>query len=518
MSFINCKVGIMLGLAAFTCAFANDTTADTLVVPNGSFETPETPFVDTRVDHWQKNQKPDWYDESGGFLWDQLAGVFKNTEPGQPDHIVNIDGNQALYLFAVPQAGFFQDYNSVDWNDAAPSREFNATYQPGNSYSMKVGVVGGGGGMVEGATLQLVLYYRGSLGQMVTVASAQVTHTTALFPDVNHLVDVEVAVPPVKATDEWAGKNIGIMMVSTVAGDKAGGFWDIDNVRLSAMPAPSEVPNGSFELPTTTFVDTRVDLWQKTAKPEWYDESGGFLWDQLSGVFINTAPGEPDHIDNTDGNQALYLFAVPEVGIFQDYESNDHAHTAPLNAFTTTFEPGKSYQLNVGVVGGGGGMVEGATLQLGVYYRDTNGNRVNIGSSTVTYTPENFPNTTHLVDYQVNIPVVKADDAWAGKHAGISILSTVSSTTVGGFWDLDHVRFTAKEGEDISIKISKKESNLRIAWNSVVGQSYQVQTSQDLVSWSDLEIPIAGDGSELQKVIDANQPTRFFRVVVSTLP
>ena len=32
-----------------------------------------------------------------------------------------------------------------------------------------------------------------------------------------------------------------------------------------------EIPNASFESPVTTFVDTRLDSWQKTSKPDRYD-------------------------------------------------------------------------------------------------------------------------------------------------------------------------------------------------------------------------------------------------------
>ncbi|KAB2660577.1 MAG: hypothetical protein DVB32_04855, partial [Verrucomicrobia bacterium] len=75
--------------------------AESLVVPNHSFESPATTFVDTRVDSWQKFSKPFWYDESGGYYWDQLIGGFKNSTPDKADHIDNVDGDQVLYLFAV---------------------------------------------------------------------------------------------------------------------------------------------------------------------------------------------------------------------------------------------------------------------------------------------------------------------------------------------------------------------------------------------------------------------------------
>src|SRR5436190_21307504 len=70
------------------------------------------------------------------------------------------------------------------------------------------------------------------------------------------------------------------------------------------------VPNGSFESPQTSFVTLQVDSWEKTLK----DQPGG-QFDQLVGIFKNTTNGAADHIDNMDGEQAVYIFAVPGVGI-----------------------------------------------------------------------------------------------------------------------------------------------------------------------------------------------------------
>ena len=74
---------------------------------------------------------------------------------------------------------------------------------------------------------------------------------------------------------------------------------------------PIYIPNASFELPETNFVSAEIDSWQKSEKPWWYDESGGFLWSQLTGVFLNLPSTDPNHIDNCDGKQAVWLFAVP---------------------------------------------------------------------------------------------------------------------------------------------------------------------------------------------------------------
>ena len=64
-----------------------------------------------------------------------MTGVFKNTEPGKSDYIDNCDGAQAVYIFAVPQAGLFQE--------PVPS---SARFEVGSSYTLTMGILGGKAG------------------------------------------------------------------------------------------------------------------------------------------------------------------------------------------------------------------------------------------------------------------------------------------------------------------------------------------------------------------------------------
>jgi hypothetical protein len=96
--------------------------------------------------------------------------------------------------------------------------------------------------------------------------------------------------------------------------------------------------------------------------------------------------------------------------------------------------------LKLGVNGGGGGMQPGATLQVDLYYRDASSNIVTVAATMITNNLDNFPNQTHLFDYEVCVPVVKAADPWAGQHIGVRILSTVTTNLQGGYWDIDNVR------------------------------------------------------------------------------
>jgi len=192
--------------------------------------------------------------------------------------------------------------------------------------------------------------------------------------------------------------------------------------------------NASFESPETIFVSVNIDSWQKPAKPWWYDESGGFLWSQLTGVFLNVPATDPDHIDNCDGKQAAWLFAVPEVELFQD--------------LTATFEVGQSYHLTVGIFGGGGNMKNDVPIEIRLYYRDAENDKVTVGATTYTYDWDTGY-IKHFSDVHLDIPQVKGTDPWAGKNIGIQLISTLTLADLdpvtgraGGFWDLDNVRLT----------------------------------------------------------------------------
>ena len=225
-----------------------------------------------------------------------------------------------------------------------------------------------------------------------------------------------------------------------------------------ALGASITVPNASFEFPAPSPFfpySTILDNWQKTPKPDWYDDGGGlYLWEQLSGIFKNTPQGSSDHIVNCDGAHAAWLMAVPEVCFFQDYDSLGSNETNASHAFNAIYEPGKSYQFTVGLFGGGaggnGGMLLGVTLELSLYYRDANSNRITVAATTITNSTALFNNNTNLIDFTVTVPTVQPGDAWAGQHIGIQFLSTVTQEMKGGYWDLDNVRLISIQSPQLA--------------------------------------------------------------------
>jgi|ERR1051325_8644196 hypothetical protein len=282
--------------------------------------------------------------------------------------------------------------------------------------------------------------------------------------------------------------------------------------KLEAANIP--IPNGSFESPSTTFVDTHIDSWQKAPKPDWYAEGGGYTWDQLTGVFMNTSLTSADHIDNCDGNQAMWMFAVPEVGVFQDYNSIDWAHTMPTHDFNAAFELGKSYHLTIGVIGGGGGMVPGASLEVSLYYRDAVSNMVRIAAVNITNSPAVFSNNTHLIDFRVDVPPVRPSDAWAGQKIGIHMLSTVSSNLEGGYWDLDNVRLSSVI-EPMLANPVRTNGQFKFTLHGEPGLRFEILAATNLAlppaSWTSLGTLTNLTGAATFSDVAANFNGRFYR-------
>jgi hypothetical protein len=188
---------------------------------------------------------------------------------------------------------------------------------------------------------------------------------------------------------------------------------------------------------------------------------------------MNPEPASPSHIDNCDGNQALWLFAVPEVGISQELVGS------PVpSPNETVYEVGSSYVLTAGVIGGGGNMLEGVTLELAFYYRDDASNQVTVAATTVTNTPVVFSNLKHFIDFEVKVPTVEAGDPWAGRPIGVRFLSTVDPALQGGYWDLDHVRLQSS-APPAFVGVGVTEGEVRLTVAGEPGEQYELLTSPD---------------------------------------
>jgi hypothetical protein len=92
--------------------------------------------------------------------------------------------------------------------------------------------------MGAGAGLRISLYYRDGADTRVDVATRDLTFSEAEFPTITHFNDYQVVLPVVASGDAWAGQKIGVSIVATTPGAS---YWDVDNVRLSAIPEPGSL-------------------------------------------------------------------------------------------------------------------------------------------------------------------------------------------------------------------------------------------------------------------------------------
>lgn len=267
------------------------------------------------------------------------------------------------------------------------------------------------------------------------------------------------------------------------------------------------VPNGSFESPATPFVSLLIQSWQRTPKPSGYVEEGGFQWSQLTGIFLNTAPGAADHIEALDGRQAAWLFAVPEAGVFGGVQNA--AGTAPA-----VFEAGRAYRLSIDVLGAGGNMLDGVELEASLFRWVDGTNRVAVGGLVITNSAVAFPNRNRLITYQRTLPAVKATDPWAGEAIGIQVVSRSTQANQGGYWDIDRIRVEALAPHVPQLGFESVDGALRLKWGSAVGWRYRVREAAELGVWTEVGDFRNGDGNELSVRLPAgNGDQRFYSLL-----
>jgi hypothetical protein len=154
------------------------------------------------------------------------TGVFANTPVGSADRMVNADGKQLAFLGSQRGNALAQD--------------LAAAYKVGCSYRLTaaVGVSARFPPSVVKPvdTIELVLYYLD--GAKPTDIVHQAVEAKGLSS--TQLQDFSVYLPTVQPGDVWVGKTIG---VAIRAAGLAGGFWDLDNIRLAgSLPIPDPVP------------------------------------------------------------------------------------------------------------------------------------------------------------------------------------------------------------------------------------------------------------------------------------
>ena len=374
-----------------------------LTVENSSFESPAIDLSLNPFGAWPVIDA--WLEMDLDTLGSQNTGVFVNSPADSNDHLVNADGAQLAFLGSEAGNGLAQELVSA--------------YVTGASYRLTVGVGVSSRfppAMGEGAdTLELALYYVDGNEPMDIMTS--VVDATGLSS--TELQDFSLDLAPVDANVAWAGQAIGVAIRAT---GQAGGFWDLDDVRVTEWwPVSFAIENDSFEHPAIDLTLNPFGAWPVI--DGWLEMDQDTLGSQNTGVFVNSPADSNDHLVNAGGAQLAFLGSEAGNGLSQELVS--------------TFQAGESYRLTVGV-----GVSsrfppamgeEADTLELALYYLDAN-EPMDIATSVIDATGLS---STELQDFSVELASVQVDAAWAGRAIGVAIRATGQA---GGFWDLDRER------------------------------------------------------------------------------
>jgi hypothetical protein len=331
------------------------------------------------------------------------TGVFLNTPVGSPDRLTNAEGSQLAFLGS-------QQGNALE-------QDLPAVYRIGCDYRLTVGVGVSARFPPSVAspadTLEIVLYY------LDGNEPVDIVHRTVESNGLSstQLQDFSVVPPTVRAEDAWAGKTIG---VAIRAAGKAGGFWDLDHVRLTeSMPVSIPIANASFETPT---VDPNgFGAWP--FMDGWLESDLDAAASSNTGVFLNTSIGSPDRLVNAEGSQLAFLGSQKGNALGQD--------------LTAVYRIGCSYRLTVAVGVSArfppSSVAPADTIEIVFYYR-VDDKPVAVAHQAVE---AKGLSSTQLRDFSVYLSPVQPGDAWAGQSMGVAIRATGAA---GGFWDLDDVR------------------------------------------------------------------------------
>lgn len=227
---MNRQTTLLVSLGVCFAVLSSVAWAGAIIVPNASFESPQLavapPFAGSTITNWHKAPVPAWWSGAGysSEQWRDAGGIFVNVDPTYNTPIDNVEGNQIAFMFSPPGYELYQDLTD--------------RYEPGQSYHLIVGVQGGGYGMQLGVPLAINLYYRDSSNNRVVIGSVLAPNANA-SPDQTHLTDYQVNLPVVTELDPWAYQTIGIQLISAASFDNTGGFWVMDNVRLTSIPEPA---------------------------------------------------------------------------------------------------------------------------------------------------------------------------------------------------------------------------------------------------------------------------------------
>jgi hypothetical protein len=196
-------------------------------VANHSFEAPTVTYAQVAspfVDGWTTDGTSMMeYPPGSGMFVNLGTGIFPNTPAGEPDHIANVHGSQAAFLAAETGNEFTQ----------ALATPFSA----GNSYALTVAVGRSyGQAPAETAQVRLGLYFLDDAAQRQFVTWTDVRNDAATGLSANHLVDFSATSAMLAGDHAAIGRPIHVYLGAI---GPIGGFFDLDDVRVTEVPEPA---------------------------------------------------------------------------------------------------------------------------------------------------------------------------------------------------------------------------------------------------------------------------------------
>jgi hypothetical protein len=192
-------------------------SAESIYVANHSFELPYVGpgGAAVGIDSWGINGPN--------------AGVAGNGWGGGGINLLNSDGIQIAWMNTYADG-------SNELASAGIWQALSDTYTVGKAYELTVGLARAAQSWNPGEDtdqIDIRLFYNAA-GSVATIASVTATASELNYSNDGYLTDYTATLPVVLATDDWAGKTIGIWIVSSYRDPASdGGDWVVDNVRLN---------------------------------------------------------------------------------------------------------------------------------------------------------------------------------------------------------------------------------------------------------------------------------------------
>jgi hypothetical protein len=182
----------------------------------------------------------------GSGYWVNLGTlVWQNPPAGAYNHVDNLVSDPTVSPAEHPDPANFPYQGAASLGAQTGntfSQALSSMFEPGVGYTLTVGVGRnfGNAEQVPAATaaLRLALYYVDDASARQIVSSIDIFNNAATGLSANHMLDFSTPEFVVGLDDVAAGRKVGVLLTTI---GPAGGYFNVSNVRVSAVPEPATV-------------------------------------------------------------------------------------------------------------------------------------------------------------------------------------------------------------------------------------------------------------------------------------